>query len=81
MGSSLSPVIADLVLQDLEISAIKNLPFLSFYYRYIDDIILTAPSDFLDSLLQSFSAQHSRLQFTMEIERQKNLLSGPHFYK
>jgi len=52
MGSPLSPVIANLVLQDLEISAIKNLPFqLPFYYHYVDDIILTAPSNSLDLLL------------------------------
>jgi len=74
MGFSLSPVIADPVLQDLEISAIKNLPFyLLFYYRYVDDIVLTAPSNSLDLLLQSFNAQHSRLQFTMEIERDKKV--------
>jgi len=77
MGSPLSPVIADLVLQDLELVAINNLPFhLPFYYRYVDDIILAAPSNSLDILLQTFNAQHSRLQFTMEIERdKKNLLS------
>jgi len=46
MGSPLSPVIADLVLQDLELVAINNLPFhLPFYYRYVDDIILAAPSN------------------------------------
>jgi len=83
MGSPLSPVIADLVLQDLEIFAINNLPFhLPFYYRYVNDIVLTAPSNSVDLLLQSFNAQHSKLQFTMEIERdKKNLLSRPHFYK
>jgi len=74
MGSPLSPVIADLVLQDLELVAINNLPFhLSFYYRYVDDIILAAPSNSLDILLQTFNAQHSRLQFTMEIERDKKI--------
>jgi len=57
MGSPLSSVIADLVLQDLELVAINNLPFhLPFYYRYVDDIILAAPSNSLDILLQSFNA-------------------------
>jgi len=74
MGSPLSPVIADLLLQDLELVAINNLPFhLPFYYRYVDDIILAAPSNSLDILLQTFNAQHSRLQFTMEIERDKKI--------
>jgi len=74
MGSPLSPVIADLVLQGLEIVAINNLPFpLPFYYRYVDDIILAAPSNSLDTLLRIFNSQHSRLQFTMEIERDKKI--------
>lgn len=44
MGSPLSPVLADLVLQDLEESAISRLPLtLPMYYRYVDDVILAAP--------------------------------------
>jgi len=74
MGSPLSPVIADLVLQDLETSALKNLPFnILFYYRYVDDIILRAPSNSLDLVLQIFNSQHSRLQFTMETESDKKI--------
>jgi len=74
MGSPLSPVIADLVLQDLEKSAIELLPFrLPFYYRYVDDIILTAPSDSFDQILHAFNAQYNRLQFTIEIERDKRI--------
>jgi len=46
---------------------------LPFYYRYVDDIILIAPSNSLNLLIQSFNAQHSRLQFTMEIERDKKI--------
>jgi len=50
MGSPLSPIIADLVLQDLEMNAIKKLPLhLPLYYRYVDDILLAAPVDRLDS--------------------------------
>jgi len=72
MGSPLSPVIADLVMQDLETVAIKNLPFqLPFYYRYVDDILLAALSDSLHLLQKTFNSQHSRLQFTMEVERDK----------
>jgi len=39
--------------------------------RYVDDIILIASFNSLDLLLQFFNAQHSRLQFTIEIERDK----------
>ena len=44
MGSPLSPIMADITLQDLEIEALKSLPFEPpFYYRYVDDIVLAAP--------------------------------------
>lgn len=46
MGSPLSPIIADITLQDLEEQAIVNIGFpLPFYYRYVDDILLAAPYD------------------------------------
>lgn len=44
MGSSLSPIIADLVLQDSENQALNKLDFiLPFYFRYVDDVILAIP--------------------------------------
>jgi len=39
----------------------------------VDDIVLATPSNSFDLLLQSFNTQHSRLQFTMEIERDKKI--------
>jgi len=56
MGSPLSPIVADLVLQDLEISAMNKLPsYLPLYYRYVDDILLAAPVDQLDRILEVFN--------------------------
>jgi len=38
MGFPLSPILADIVMQDLEVKAIKNLDFeIPVYYRYVDD--------------------------------------------
>ena len=38
MGSPLSPIVSDIVMQDLEIKALQRLPILpSFYVRYVDD--------------------------------------------
>lgn len=68
MGSPLSPIIADIVMQDLEMSILKRLPFTpSFHFRYVDDIILTAPRAEL-LLLKMFNDFHGRLQFTIEIQ-------------
>lgn len=68
MGSPLSPILADVVMQDLEQSSINSLSFQPpLYVRYVDDIALMAPSDQFHSVLQCFNSYHSRLQFTMEI--------------
>jgi len=44
MGSSLLPMIADLVMQSLELQTINNLSFVPiFCFRYVGDIALAAP--------------------------------------
>lgn len=69
MGSPLSPIIADIVLQDLEEKALNTLRFTPrFYFRYVDDILMTVPSDSIDSTLLIFNSFHDRLQFTSEVE-------------
>jgi len=74
MGSPLSPVIADIVLQDLEEKVLNNINLnLSFYYRYIDDIILAAPPDHFTNILNIFNSFHNRLQFTIEFENNRNI--------
>jgi len=67
MGSPLSPI-ADLVLQKLESDTLdKSLTRQIFYYRYVDDIVLSAPHTCLEDLLHMFNSFHPRLKFTMEI--------------
>ncbi|XP_025269898.1 uncharacterized protein LOC112639584 [Camponotus floridanus] len=69
MGSPLSPIIADIVLQDLEKNALNMLKFTPrFYFRYVDDILMTVPSDSIDMTLSIFNSFHDRLQFTSELE-------------
>src|SRR5436190_18076462 len=66
MGSPLSPVIADITLQDLESRAIENLPFKPlFYFRYVDDVVLMAPPSIFATVQETFNSFHSRLQFTL----------------
>jgi len=68
MGSPLSPIVADLVLQDLETKAIKELPLeLPLYYRYVDDILFAAPVELLHKISEIFNSLHDRLRFTLEI--------------
>jgi len=68
MGSPLSSIVADLVLQNLESYTFDKLSFIpSFYIRYVDDIVLTAPCTLFDELLDTFNFFHSRLKFTMKV--------------
>jgi len=53
MESPLSPIVADMIMQDLEEIAIGRLSVqLLFYFRYVDDIILVAPSKNINDILK-----------------------------
>jgi len=68
MGSPLSPIVADFVLQKLESQIINNLSIkFNFYYRYVDDIVLSAPLSCFKDLLNSFNSFHPRIKFIMEV--------------
>jgi len=74
MGSPLSPIVADLVMQDLEeniLNSLNSRPPL--YYRYVDDIILSAPENEIHNILEKFNSYHHRLKFTMETEVNRRL--------
>lgn len=69
MGSPLSPIIADIVLQDLENRALQALSFTpTFYFRFVDDLILAVPYDLIDYTLDIFNSLHNRLQFTLKTD-------------
>jgi len=67
MGSPLSPIVADLVLQKLEFQIINNLFIKPYFYRYVDDIALSAPFSCLKDLLVAFNSFHPRIKFTIEV--------------
>ncbi|XP_046466612.1 uncharacterized protein [Neodiprion pinetum] len=69
MGSPLSPILSDLVLDDLEQYCLNKLDFKpSFFFRYVDDIITAVPSNKVAEMLSVFNSFHPRLQFTSELE-------------
>lgn len=74
MGSHLSPLIADLVLQDLERNSLNSLKFVPpVQKRYVDDILIIAPRDQVEEVLNTFNSYHSRLQFTVEFSTDNRL--------
>jgi len=75
MEFPLSPIVADVVMRDLEewvLNSIDCSP--SFYFRYVDDIRLAAPVEQSISILSKFNDYHDRLKFTIENEN-NNMLS------
>ena len=69
MGSPISSLFADLVLDDLETECLKKLSFTPlFFYRYTDDIITCIPFNEIDSMLEIFNSYEQRLQFTHDVE-------------
>lgn len=74
MGFSISAVIAQLIMEDLETSTIAKLNTdIPFFYRYVDDCILLAPKNKSDDILKEFNSYHPRLQFTIELEKNEKI--------
>jgi Reverse transcriptase (RNA-dependent DNA polymerase) len=71
MGSPLSPVVANLFMADFETKALESAPLKpSCWWRYVDDIfvIWQHGKDELLRFLEHLNNQHSKIQFTMEVE-------------
>ncbi|KYQ57410.1 Phosrestin-2 [Trachymyrmex zeteki] len=46
---------------------------ISIYYRYMDDILLVAPDNQIDTILDKFNSYHDRLKFTVEHEENNSI--------
>ena len=69
MGSPLSPIAADIVMDDLETKCITSIPFqVLFFFRYVDDIITAVPTNEIDKILNTFNSYSHKIQFTIEEE-------------
>ena len=69
MGSSLGPVLANIVMTELEkivISDLINSGLIKFYIRYIDDTLLLAKEDDIDNIVQQFNVFDDTLKFTID---------------
>ena len=74
MGSSISPIIANIVMVDLETELLASFDFvIPWYFRYVDDIILWVPQDKVDIVLYKINFYNPRLQFTYRITSDNTL--------
>jgi len=66
IGSPVSPIIANIVMEDIEKRTLNNLMFKMPFYRYVD-IALAVPCDKSKEVLDLFNSVHPRLQLILEI--------------
>lgn len=70
MGSDVSPIIAQWVMDHIVVEALKMLPFnVPFLKKYVDDIITAIPANSVDVVVKQFNSIHPKIQFTVEEER------------
>jgi len=46
---------------------------LTFYFRYVDDILMAASCDKIDQIHNTFNGYHERLKFTIEYKKDRSL--------
>ena len=67
MGSPVSVVVANLVMEDLESKALASFqPSPSIYRRFVDDTISAVKENFIEAFHQHLNAQNPNIQFTLE---------------
>ena len=68
MGSSLGPVLAIIIMMELEkivVSDLINSGLIKFYIRYVEDTLLLAKEDDIGSIVQQFNAFDDNLKSTI----------------
>ncbi|XP_055681904.1 uncharacterized protein LOC129789276 [Lutzomyia longipalpis] len=71
MGSPISPIMADLVMQKAINWALESAQLrIQFIKKYVDDLLLAVHEEDVDRVLQVFNAFHPKIQYTMERESQ-----------
>ncbi|XP_058816886.1 uncharacterized protein LOC131680184 [Topomyia yanbarensis] len=77
MGSPLSPVVANIVMERLEREAIERLKqkniSLVVYRRYVDDCFLVGKENEIDAVIQEFEKDHNSIKFTVEKEENESI--------
>ena len=74
MGSPVSVVVANLVMEDVEERALSSFSCkLPFWKRYVDDTCTTVPEVKIDELKNRLNGIEDSIQFTVEVENDSKL--------
>ena len=69
MGSPLGPILAGIIMVELENSIVPKLnSHLQFWKRYVDDTLTIVKEGSINHVLQQLNSFHPNIQFTFEIE-------------
>ena len=74
MGSTISPILVNFVLDDLVKDCLQFMPFyVPFVKRYVDDLILALPRQGIETALELFNTYNRHIQFTVEMEQNNSV--------
>ena len=69
MGSSLGPVLANIIMTQMESEIVKPLEtkgVIKHYMRYVDDTLLLIKPENIETVLRKFNSFHKNLHFTVD---------------
>ncbi|XP_067625777.1 uncharacterized protein [Eurosta solidaginis] len=77
MGNPLSPTIANIVLDKILDDSLAELKskdiYVKYITKYVDDIFAIVKAKDVEDILTVFNAQHTRIQFTKELEQNNKI--------
>ena len=76
MGSSLAPVLPNIILTGFEkvvVTPLMKSRVLKFYCRYVDDTLVLVKEDQVDKILKAFNVFHNNLWFTVDKFENENV--------
>ena len=76
MGSSVSPVLVNIILTKFEKVVVKHLidsGILRFYCRYVDDTLVLVEEDQINKILETFNSFHNNLLVTVNKFKNENV--------
>ena len=74
MGNPLSPILADIVMEDLFKYASTRIPHTpTLLFKYVDDILITLPIEAIETTKTIFESYNSKIKFTVELEQNNKI--------
>ncbi|KAI4464816.1 reverse transcriptase [Holotrichia oblita] len=74
MGSTLSPILAQYVMNELLVECLSRLSFeVPFLRKFVDDIICAVPFNGIDEIIGVFNTYNAHIQFTVEKESNRSV--------